>query len=367
MAILECKDLTKYYDRTLGLDHLSLQLEPGRIVGLLGPNGSGKTTLLKIANGLLTPSSGQLLIDGKAPGPDTRRLVSYLPERTYLSDWMTVVQLLDFFCDFYPDFDREAAEHMLTVYALLLASAGCCSLFYKLAADHPYRTGAASVLMGLLMMAFWIFVVATGAITALLMTYRFYKNYMTDEGYLMFTLPVNRHQLIWAKLLSALLYTAASAVAVTLSILLVLLPIADWSGFWGDLGELLSSITESLHFGVPGPLLLLWIAVLAILTVFSGFLMVYAAIALGHSFSNHKILLSVVFFIAFSLAMQAAGLSSFAFQLTVGEQIIETSGSAASLLDGTRFLVIDSIETLVACGVFYTLTWYSLQKRLNLQ
>lgn len=114
MAILECKDLTKYYDRALGLDHLSLRLEPGRIVGLLGPNGSGKTTLLKIANGLLTPSSGQLLIDGKAPGPDTRRLVSYLPERTYLSDWMTVVQLLDFFCDFYPDFDREAAEHMLT-------------------------------------------------------------------------------------------------------------------------------------------------------------------------------------------------------------------------------------------------------------
>ena len=114
MAILECKDLTKYYDRALGLDHLSLRLEPGRIVGLLGPNASGKTTLLKIANGLLTPSSGQLLIDGKAPGPDTRRLVSYLPERTYLSDWMTVVQLLDFFCDFYPDFDRNAAEHMLS-------------------------------------------------------------------------------------------------------------------------------------------------------------------------------------------------------------------------------------------------------------
>lgn len=160
---------------------------------------------------------------------------------------------------------RASGRILLPVYALLLASAGCCSLFYKLAADHPYRTGAASVLMGLLMMAFWIFVVATGAITALLMIYRFYKNYMTDEGYLMFTLPVNRHQLIWAKLLSALLYTAASAVAVTLSILLVLLPIADWSGFWGDLGELLSSITESLHFGVPGPLLLLWIAVLAIL------------------------------------------------------------------------------------------------------
>ena len=90
---------------------------------------------------------------------------------------------------------RASGRILLPVYALLLASAGCCSLFYKLAADHPYRTGAASVLMGLLMMAFWIFVVATGAITALLMIYRFYKNYMTDEGYLMFTLPVNRHQL----------------------------------------------------------------------------------------------------------------------------------------------------------------------------
>ena len=245
---------------------------------------------------------------------------------------------------------RASGRILLPVYALLLASAGCCSLFYKLAADHPYRTGAASVLMGLLKVAFWIFVVATGAITARL-----------------FTLPVNRHQLIWSKLLSALLYTAASAVAVTLSILLVLLPIADWSGFWGNLGELLSSITESLHFGVPGPLLLLWIAVLAILTVFSGFLMVYAAIALGHSFSNHKILLSVVFFIAFSLAMQAAGLTFFSYQLTIGETVIESGGSAASLLDGTRFLVIDSIETLVACGVFYTLTWYNLQKRLNLQ
>lgn len=262
---------------------------------------------------------------------------------------------------------RASGRILLPVYALLLVTAGCCSLFYKLAADHPYRPGVTSTLFGLLNVVFWIFVVATGVVTTLLMVYRFYKNYMTDEGYLMFTLPVNRHQLIWTKLLSALIYTAASAVAVILSILLVLLPIADWSGFWGELREFLAAAMESFQFGVPGPLLLLWIAVLAVLTVFSGFLMVYAAIALGHSFSNHKILLSVVFFIAFSLAMQVAGLSFFSYQLTIGETVIESGGSAASLLDGTRFLVIDSIETLVACGVFYTLTWYSLQKRLNLQ
>ena len=114
MALLQCNQLTKSYDSALALDHVDLAVEPGRIVGLLGPNGSGKTTLIKIANGLLVPSSGTLTIDGMAPGPDTKQLVSYLPERTYLSDWMNVVQLLDFFCDFYPDFDRSAAEHMLT-------------------------------------------------------------------------------------------------------------------------------------------------------------------------------------------------------------------------------------------------------------
>lgn len=260
---------------------------------------------------------------------------------------------------------KATGRVMLPVLIALLAVSGLLNLCGSVA-EHT-RSQIISLITGMLGFVYVMAILAIGVVALVAVIYRFYKNLLTDEGYLMFTLPVNRHQLIWAKLLSALLYTAASAVAVTLSILLVLLPIADWSGFWGDLGELLSSITESLHFGVPGPLLLLWIAVLAILTVFSGFLMVYAAIALGHSFSNHKILLSVVFFIAFSLAMQAAGLSSFAFQLTVGEQIIETSGSAASLLDGTRFLVIDSIETLVACGVFYTLTWYSLQKRLNLQ
>ena len=113
-AILECHGLTKRYGATRALDNVELSLEPGRIVGLLGPNGSGKTTLLKIANGLLVPNAGEMTIDGLTPGAQTKTMVSYLPERTYLSDWMNVVQLLDFFCDFYPDFDRDVAERMLT-------------------------------------------------------------------------------------------------------------------------------------------------------------------------------------------------------------------------------------------------------------
>lgn len=114
MPILQCEQLTKSYGGNPALDHVDLRVEQGRIVGLLGPNGSGKTTLLKLANGLLQPNSGSITIAGNTPGVQTKKIVSYLPERTYLSNWMNVVQLLDFFCDFYDDFDRDTAERMLT-------------------------------------------------------------------------------------------------------------------------------------------------------------------------------------------------------------------------------------------------------------
>ena len=112
-AILECRELTKSFGGTKALDAVTLHIEPGRVVGLLGPNGSGKTTLIKLANGLLTPSSGELLIAGERPGPATKAIVSYLPDRSFLPEWMNVRQMLDFFGDFYADFDRERAEEML--------------------------------------------------------------------------------------------------------------------------------------------------------------------------------------------------------------------------------------------------------------
>ena len=113
MPILECNQLSKSYGKVPALDGVSFAIEPGRIVGLLGPNGSGKTTLIKLANGLLTPSSGEILIDGKAPGRETHAMVSYLPERTAIPTWMSAGQLMDFYEDFYPDFRRQAAEEML--------------------------------------------------------------------------------------------------------------------------------------------------------------------------------------------------------------------------------------------------------------
>ena len=113
MPILECRGLSKYFGAVRALDNVSFTVEPGRIVGLLGPNGSGKTTLIKLANGLLTPTGGEILVDGRKPGTETKAVVSYLSDKEYLPDWMTARQLLEFFGDFYADFDAARARDML--------------------------------------------------------------------------------------------------------------------------------------------------------------------------------------------------------------------------------------------------------------
>lgn len=111
--ILECQNLSKAYKNSFALSNINCQINKGRIVGLLGPNGSGKTTLIKLANGLLTPTMGQILIDGKPIGVETKKIVSYLPDHNFLSQWMTVSQMVTYFEDFYADFKRERAEKML--------------------------------------------------------------------------------------------------------------------------------------------------------------------------------------------------------------------------------------------------------------
>lgn len=112
-AILTCSGLTKRYGGFTALSDLNLTLERGHIVGLLGTNGSGKTTLLKLLCGLLTPSAGELTVSGMPIGTATKSIVSYLPERTYLNDWMKVSNLLNLFTDFYKDFNRNTALEML--------------------------------------------------------------------------------------------------------------------------------------------------------------------------------------------------------------------------------------------------------------
>ena len=111
--LVVCEGLTKVYGSLTALDHLDLKLESGRFIGLLGPNGSGKTTAIKLLNGLIQPTEGTVRIDGEKPGIHTHSVVSYLPDRAYLNDWMKVCDLIDFFGDFYADFDRVKANDML--------------------------------------------------------------------------------------------------------------------------------------------------------------------------------------------------------------------------------------------------------------
>ena len=112
--LLEFINVTKKFSNKTALDNVSFAIQPGRIIGLLGPNGSGKSTSIKMINGLLQPDSGQVLIKGNTPSIESKKIISYLPERTYLNDWMTVSQILSFFDDFYEDFDSNRAKEMLT-------------------------------------------------------------------------------------------------------------------------------------------------------------------------------------------------------------------------------------------------------------
>ena len=120
--IVRCRELVKNYGDFCALKKLNIDIEKGKIVGLLGPNGSGKTTFIKMLAGLLTVDGGVLQTDGMEPGAQTKAIVSYLPERTYFNSWMRVRDCLDYFSDFYADFDRIRAETMLADLNLSLDS-----------------------------------------------------------------------------------------------------------------------------------------------------------------------------------------------------------------------------------------------------
>ena len=111
--IVEFKDVHKSYSKKEVLKGVSLNIPKGKIVGLLGPNGSGKTTMIKLMNGLLQADKGSIEINGMKPSKETKKIVSYLPERTYLNDWMKVKDILEFFHDFYEDFDVQKANEMI--------------------------------------------------------------------------------------------------------------------------------------------------------------------------------------------------------------------------------------------------------------
>ncbi len=113
MELLECKNLCKNYDEKQVLKDVNLKVSSGKIIGLLGKNGTGKTTLIKLINDLLTPTSGEVLIEGKKPGVESKEIIAYLPERTYLDKGMTVKEAIKYFKEFYKSFDETKAYKLL--------------------------------------------------------------------------------------------------------------------------------------------------------------------------------------------------------------------------------------------------------------
>ena len=113
MALVEIKNLYKSYDKKVVLKDINLNIPSGKIIGLLGKNGAGKTTLIKLLNDLLTPTSGEILINGNKVGVETKKIVSYLPERTYLNKQMKVSEVIAYFEDFYDNFDSNKAKKLL--------------------------------------------------------------------------------------------------------------------------------------------------------------------------------------------------------------------------------------------------------------
>lgn len=113
MELLQCINLSKKYDKKEALTDVNLVIPKGKIIGLLGRNGSGKTTLIKLINDLLLPTNGKVLINGKKPGVESKRIISYLPERTYLDKDMTIEQVIKYFEEFYDNFEVETAKRLL--------------------------------------------------------------------------------------------------------------------------------------------------------------------------------------------------------------------------------------------------------------
>lgn len=113
IPILQCNEVFKSYGRKSALNNINLSISSGKIVGLLGPNGSGKTTLIKLISGLLVPTKGEILINGLKPGVESKKIVSYLPDKNHLYEWMKISELIRFFDDFYSDFDKNKAMEMI--------------------------------------------------------------------------------------------------------------------------------------------------------------------------------------------------------------------------------------------------------------
>ena len=265
---------------------------------------------------------------------------------------------------------RATGRIMLPVYALMVISTALTNLFIFLA--KRYDSKVLNIFNGIFISIFIIALIAAAVMTLVMMIFRFYKNYMTDEGYLMFTLPVTTPQLIWSKLLVAIVWTLATGVISFLVAWLTLYLGTINTEFWKTLVSSLD-LFPYLFSSVPKSQwvteVILGVA-FAALSVISSFLMFYAAIAVGHSFSNHKVLLSVVLYIVFSVGRQILTFFANIYSAAtwINTESLNSVDPGVFAMNTTRTYTIGNlILSLAAAVLFYLLTRYFLKKKLNLQ
>ena len=316
--ILTCEALTKCYDKDkTALDGVDLHVNFGRIVGLLGPNGSGKTTLIKLANGLLQPTSGSIKVAGMAPGPDTKALVSYLPDADWLPDWMQVEQLVGMFTDFYADFDPAKAFEMLD-------------------ALHIARTAKLRTL---------------------------------SKG------NKEKVQLILSMLISSMVWLLCSILVIALSLGVFFLCgmlnvngiFSDWASAVRDF-RLLADILQHV-LNVSGFMLLLtaieWLA-----TLVCSILCLYTACMIGHQFKQHFALVGIAAFVILNIVQNRLVALLPYTNNTVGlDMVVIASGDTWQVTTNRFYLravLVSLLADAVLCGVYFAATNWLMKNKLDL-
>ena len=258
---------------------------------------------------------------------------------------------------------RATSRTMLPLLLLTLL----LSVFVRIAAAVMPRTDAPviGILYGLLITAFVVALIGTAVFSVVLMVMRFHKNLMTDEGYLMFTLPVSVHQLLWSKLFISMLWFVAVFIVDGLAVLISIYE----NGMFAGLPEFVRDVFDSLnrYYTMNGLLYMLEIFGVLLVSMVTACLMFYAPIAIGNSFATHKTLLSVVFYFVIQTVLQIVSLFGIA-----GAANVVTPLLSPAILDNSvkmAHLVFTSAlaYSLVVGAILYVLTWFMLRKRLNLQ
>ncbi len=257
---------------------------------------------------------------------------------------------------------RATARVMLPLYLVLLAIS-LCGNFATRIMEHS-SSQLLNLVGGLTIFAFFVGLMAVSLMSFFLMISRFHKNLLTDEGYLMFTLPVSVHGLIFSKIIVSTIWFIATGVVDLLAFLFLFFRVGYVQNFFHGLARLLEDMTSyyAVNFTALGAELL----VLGILSCASLCLVVYASAALGHSFANHKILLSFAFFFGFSWISQFISLGGILvldgmnFNFYMLENLTPVAQAHVMLL---AFIAAE----LIYCAIFYVITAVTLQKRINLE